>query len=182
MNGTWPPPYPPCSPPEALSQVGRQAFQLPNGRPDWRPWSAPAPYGAMWGRARVRLLADVPMLFYPVRPMERLWQFPYVIVRVDCHLCKRHGSYRLARLAQLHGAEITLEELLDALAYGCPWRDPQRRLPRKYQAQCGARFTDLRPGAPRPPDLPPALAGFRLIQGGKPDEPAPVSPSTCRRP
>lgn len=99
--------------------------------------------------------------------MERLWQFPYVVVRVDCPLCKRQGSYRLARLAQLHGAEITLEELLDALAYGCPWRDPPRRPPRKYQAKCGARFTDLRPGAPRPPDLPPALAALRVIPGGR---------------
>lgn len=97
--------------------------------------------------------------------MERLWQFPYVIVRVDCTLCKRHGSYRLARLAHLYGAEISLEELLDTLACDCPWRIPHRK-PRKYQAQCGARFTDLVP-AGRPPDLPPALSGLRVINGGK---------------
>lgn len=111
--------------------------------------------------------------------MERLWQFPYVIVRVDCPLCKRQGSYRLARLAQLHGAEITLDELMDALAYGCPWRDPLRRPPRKYQAKCGARFTDLWKGSPRPPDLPPALSGLRLIPGGK-DAAASPAPSPAR--
>lgn len=130
----WPAGGEPSRPSHA--RLGAPPAKLANGRPDWRPWSAPAPYGAMWERARARLpegppLAHVPLLFYPVRPMERLWQFPYVVVRVDCPLCKRQGSYRLARLAQLHGAEITLEELLDALAYGCPWRDPQRRPPRK---------------------------------------------------
>lgn len=98
--------------------------------------------------------------------MDRLWQFPYVVVRVDCPLCNRKGSYRLARLAQLHGAEITLDELLDALAYGCPWRDPYKRPPRKYQPRCGARFTDLY-NAPTPPDLPPAMFKLRVINGGR---------------
>lgn len=53
--------------------------------------------------------------------MERLRQFPYVIVRWTATCA--NGTAATARLAQLHGAGNTLDEL-DALAYGCPWHDP----------------------------------------------------------
>ena len=41
-------------------------------------------------------------------PERRLVAFPYVRVRIACELCKRSGSYRLARLATKYGAEIPL--------------------------------------------------------------------------
>jgi hypothetical protein len=32
-------------------------------------------------------------------PVRRLVDFPYVLVRLRCDVCKRAGAYRLARLA-----------------------------------------------------------------------------------
>lgn len=51
---------------------------------------------------------------------------------------------------------------------GCPW-DPHDlgRKPQKYGHRCGAYMPDLI--HPRPPDLPPGLAGLTLIEGGKAD-------------
>ncbi|GLI25663.1 hypothetical protein XFLAVUS301_53370 [Xanthobacter flavus] len=43
-SGRLPPPQAP-----GMARLGPTAVQQANGRPDWRPWSAPAPYGAMWG-------------------------------------------------------------------------------------------------------------------------------------
>jgi hypothetical protein len=40
--------------------------------------------------------------------MERLSDFPWVVVRVGCNLCRRKGEYRLARLAAKYGPEISL--------------------------------------------------------------------------
>ena len=63
----------------------------------------------------------------------------------------------LARLAAKYGAEITMPGLLDRLAHDCPYRVDRK--PRKYSANCVARFVDLDDPRP-PPDFPPA-AGAR---------------------
>lgn len=97
--------------------------------------------------------------------VDRLVEYPYVLVRIACRYCHRDGSYRLARLAAKFGAEIPLDQLLDRIALDCPWRrEHGERPPGKYQARCGAHYPDLdsRP----PPDLPPTAA-LRIIEGGK---------------
>ncbi len=97
----------------------------------------------------------------------RLSEYPWVIVRLGCRYCDRHGRYRLARLAAKFGAEISLDDLLDKLAHDCPWRrDPADQPAGKYDPKCGAMFIDL-VGPPRPSDLPPGAMGLRVIQGGK---------------
>jgi hypothetical protein len=93
--------------------------------------------------------------------------YPFVVVRVACHACKREGGYRLARLAEKFGAEIELGDLMDHIAFDCPWRrPPTARRPGKYEAKCDAYFRDL-DGPPRPPDLPPEMAALRLVSGGR---------------
>ena len=91
-------------------------------------------------------------------PVRRLVDFPYVLVRLRCDVCKRAGAYRLARLAVKYGAEILLDDLIVRLSADCPWRDEPR-------GSCGARFADLPPSFP--PDLPPALLRLRVVKGGK---------------
>jgi len=94
----------------------------------------------------------------------RLIDYPYVLVRVSCRFCRRRGQYRLARIAAKWGAEISLEEVLDRIAYGCPWPRPsQVRKQRKHQGFCGIMLIDLERSPPRPPDMPPAAAGLRLV-------------------
>ncbi len=100
----------------------------------------------------------------PSRPKgpSRLSEFPFVVVRVDCALCHRNGSYRLARLAAKFGAEADLEHVLDQLALDCSWRPPRGN---QYVPKCKARFVDL--DQPRPPDLPPGMKRLVAIKGGK---------------
>lgn len=109
------------------------------------------------------------LFFSPDMFPDRLSNFPYVLVRVGCTLCKRRGQYRLARLAAKFGSELPLEELLDRLAFSCPHARPSsgRRL-RKYQVHCGIYLIDLERSPPPPPDLP----GPRLVAlpGGRDDE------------
>jgi hypothetical protein len=93
-----------------------------------------------------------------VMRVRRLVDFPYVLVRLRCDVCKRAGSYRLARLAVKYGAEILLDDLLVRLSADCPWRDEPRGV-------CGARFTDMPP--PRPPDVPGTLLRWRVVKGGR---------------
>jgi hypothetical protein len=78
--------------------------------------------------------------------VRRLVDFPYVLVRLRCDLCKRKGAYRLARLATKYGSEILLDDLVVRLSSDCPWRDDSRG------TGCGASFADLPPR--RPPDMP----------------------------
>jgi hypothetical protein len=99
--------------------------------------------------------------------VNRLCEYPWVIVRIGCRYCSRRGQYRLARLAATFGAEISLDDLLDRLAFDCSWRrDPAEQNTAHCNATCGAMFIDL-DGPPTPSDLPPGAIGLRVIQGGK---------------
>jgi hypothetical protein len=55
-----------------------------------------------------------------MRDPTPLSAFPYVTVRVGCDVCRRHGQFRLARLAARHGPEIDLEELIVKLSADSP--------------------------------------------------------------
>ena len=90
--------------------------------------------------------------------VSRLVDFPYVLVRLQCDLCKRKGAYRLARLATKFGSEVLLDDLIVRLSADCPWRDDPRG------SGCGARFADLPPR--RPPDMPMGRR-LRVVAGGK---------------
>lgn len=86
----------------------------------------------------------------PRQPVPtKLSDWPWVVVRVECVLCRRRGSYRLARLAAKYGPEQSIAGLLRDLAHDCPWYDERR----SGASRCGARFPDLDRDAP-PPDLP----------------------------
>ncbi len=92
---------------------------------------------------------------------DRIFTYPYVIVRMACRDCPRTGNYRLARLAAKYGAEIEMTQLLEYLAGDCKWWRPRH----PYQKGCGAYFCDL--GSGRPPDLPPGAPGLRVVGGTK---------------
>jgi hypothetical protein len=52
------------------------------------------------------------LLFHaPYRSVGSI-DFPYVLVRFRCDLCKRAWAYRLARLAVKYGSEILLDDLI----------------------------------------------------------------------
>ncbi|WP_417582852.1 hypothetical protein [Pelagibacterium sp.] len=91
--------------------------------------------------------------------------YPWVVVRVQCNLCRRSGQYRLARLAEKYGADTSLAHMLSLLSADCPWTT-DRRKPQKYRKPCGIHLPDIERD-PTPPDLPPALGGLQLIDGGK---------------
>lgn len=97
-----------------------------------------------------------------------LRDFPWVILRFRCQYCRRGGDSRLAVLAWRHGAHATLRDLLDIFMSRCPW-DPHslERKPQKYGMRCGAYCPDV--GRQGPPDLPPSMTEWRLIEGGKGD-------------
>ena len=88
--------------------------------------------------------------------VERLSDFPWVIVRVDRPLClHRKGQYRLARLAAEYGPDIQLCDLIDRIALDYLRKSlPGERLPDQYDPKCKARFTDLEATSRPPPDLP----------------------------
>jgi hypothetical protein len=99
--------------------------------------------------------------------IQRLSEFPWVVVRAGCRLCPRKGQYRLARLAAKFGPEIELTELMDRFAFDCPWRRfPAQGPPNQCDRKCGAWFTDLDP-PPRAPDLPKPMRKVTVIRGGK---------------
>jgi hypothetical protein len=101
--------------------------------------------------------------------VERLADFPWVVVHVDCPLCPhRKGRYRLARLAEKYGADIRLCDLIDKIAFDCPWRSqPGERPPNQDDPKCKARFTDLNPTSHPPPDLSLMKRKLTVIEGGK---------------
>ena len=103
-----------------------------------------------------------------MRGVERLSDFPWVTLRIECPLCPhRRGSYRLARLAEKFGSETMLTEILDRVAFNCPGRTPSGARPsNQYDPKCKVRFTDFDRLSP-PPDEPPSLRRLRVIQGDR---------------
>jgi hypothetical protein len=101
--------------------------------------------------------------------VERLSDFPWMIVRIDCPICPhRKGQYRLARLAEKYGADIPLCDLLARIALDCPRESlPWERPPNQSDSRCKARFTDLEATSRPPPDLPPRMRKLTLIRGGR---------------
>lgn len=95
-----------------------------------------------------------------------LRDYPYVVLRFRCHVCERGGDVRLAVLAAKYGSHALVGSLLRVFIGRCPW-DPHNpaRKPQKYGHRCGGYCPDLHSG--RPPDLPPAMGGLSLIEGGK---------------
>jgi hypothetical protein len=80
--------------------------------------------------------------------------YPFVVVRIACRVCSRTGSYRLARLAEKFGPEISLRDLTDR------WRAEAQS--KRGTSSCGVYLPDLE--QPRPPDDPPGLVKLRLIK------------------
>jgi len=107
----------------------------------------------------------------PFRP-SCLANYPYVVVRFSCWLCPRRGQARLARLAERHGADIGLEELLDRVAFSCPYprKSDQTRKLQKYSPRCGIYLPDIETHSPRPPDEPPTAP--KLVVNNDPDQAA----------
>lgn len=101
------------------------------------------------------------------RSGHRLSSYPLGRVRIACETCKRRGSWSVARLAERHGAEIDLLDLLRLLTATCRWqRRPGDPAPRQYEVRCLARFPDL-DDDPEPPR--PAVSGVPRLRvvGGK---------------
>jgi len=96
--------------------------------------------------------------------VARLVDYPYVVVRISCSHCRRRGRVRLARLAEKYGADVTIVDLLNNVAWSCPLPrlGTDHRKPQKYGARCGIYLPDLVTGAGPPPDLPPV--GLRLVK------------------
>jgi hypothetical protein len=71
----------------------------------------------------------------PPRRVGSRWlgEFPHAVVRIECERCGPAGSYRRDSLMVRFGAEITLPDLLVALA-PCDRR-------KDFARPCGARFT-----------------------------------------
>jgi hypothetical protein len=106
-----------------------------------------------------------------------LREYPYVVVRFRCTVCRRQADVRLAVLAAKFGPNVSLGRLVGMFVDGC-WWSPRNlaRKPQKYGMKCGGHCPDLyRPG---PPDLPPVMTGLTLIEGGKTDmlpaDPVPI--------
>lgn len=110
-----------------------------------------------------------------------LVRYPWIVVRLRCHVCPRNAEVRLAALAARYGHRVPLRMVLHAFMAECPWNPhTELRKLQKYSMRCGAYIPDLNSG--RPPDLPPTMAGLTLIEGGKADMlPAEHSPSQKRR-
>jgi hypothetical protein len=108
-----------------------------------------------------------------------LLDFPWVVVRFRCHFCRRRKDARLAGLARDFGEHTTLKLLLSEFIKRCRWdpRNPARK-PQKYGMKCGAYMPDI--GRVGPPDLPPALLEWRVIEGSKGDM-LPGEPMASRR-
>lgn len=90
---------------------------------------------------------------------DTLATYPYVVLRLACRSCRRKGRYRLARLAETYGSEMTLDELLAKLAGDCRLWHP----PRGCEFRCGAYFVDVETPS-GPVDLPQGLRGPKLVR------------------
>lgn len=115
----------------------------------------------------------------PPTEATMLRDYPWVVVRMRCHFCRRGGDVRLAVYAEKYGAYSTLGQLVIEFIKGCEWApwNPTRR-PQKYGMKCGGYCMDLR--RPDPPDLPPGMHGLQLIEGGL-SEKLPAAPAEFER-
>jgi hypothetical protein len=97
-----------------------------------------------------------------------LSRWPWVEVRFRCHYCARWDDVRLAMLSAKKGHALTVGALVRQWASLCPWHhsNPARK-PQKYGMKCGANCPDLRTFTP--PDMPPAMGGLVVVEGGKAD-------------
>ena len=93
--------------------------------------------------------------------MSRLSAYPHVVVRIACSRCPRQGHYRLARRAERFGAEARLVDVLARLSASCIHADTAQH--QGIHDRCGAFYLDLT--KPRPPDMPPAEPGLRVVGG-----------------
>lgn len=117
----------------------------------------------------------------PPTEATMLRDFPWVVVRMRCHFCKRGGDARLAVLSAKYGPYITMGRLVVEFIDGCAWApwSPTWK-PQKYGRKCGGYCPDLR--RPDPPDLPPAMRGLHLVEGDGADLlPAAPTPEECRK-
>lgn len=98
-----------------------------------------------------------------------LRDYPWIVVRLRCHFCRRGGDYRLADIVAKHGPRITMGRIVVGFVGGCHWApwNPTRK-PQKYGMKCGGFCPDLR--ASRPPDLPPSMTGLTVVDGGRGDQ------------
>ena len=55
-----------------------------------------------------------------------------------CDRCRRQGSYRVARLVEIHGAPMGLPDLRGRLTAGC-----EAQADKGGTARCGARYPEL---------------------------------------
>lgn len=115
----------------------------------------------------------------PPTDSTMLRDYPWVVVRMRCHFCRRGGDVRLAVYAAKYGPYITLGRLVVEFIKGCKWSpwDPTWK-PQKYGMKCGGFCPDLR--RPDPPDLPPGMAGLQIIEGGL-SEKLPAAPAEIDR-
>jgi hypothetical protein len=88
----------------------------------------------------------------------RLVDYPYVLVRMRCDLCKRSGQSKLARLAAKYGCEMELDTLLERISRDCPWRNDGAF----DRSGCRIFLPDLPPRVP--PDHPPGMVKLTAVR------------------
>jgi hypothetical protein len=87
----------------------------------------------------------------------RLVDYPFVMVRFRCNVCKRSGQSKLARLSAKYGCELTLDELVERITRDCPWRKDGAF----NRSGCGIYCPDIPPKIP--PDLPRGMVRLRAV-------------------
>jgi hypothetical protein len=108
-----------------------------------------------------------------------LSRYPWVVIRLRCHVCARNADVRLAACAARFGHRLPVQVVLHAFMGPCPYNPhTELRKPQKYGHRCGAYLPDIYTN--RPPDLPPTMTGLTLIGGGKADM-LPAEPAERRR-
>lgn len=88
----------------------------------------------------------------------RLVDYPFILVRFRCDLCKRSGQSKLARLAEKYGSLTTLDALCERMTRDCPWRSDKAA----EIKGCGIYMPDLPTRVP--PDLPPGAMKLRVVR------------------
>ncbi len=115
----------------------------------------------------------------PLDPATPLSRYPWSVIRLRCHVCPRAFDLRLEACAARWGHRAPVRAVLHAFMGPCPYNPfTELRKPQKYGCRCGAYLPDLY--STKPPDLPPAMTGLSLIDGGKGDM-LPAEPAPARR-